>query len=146
MEHVHSEIGTFAAELKDRDPDYYEGTGFSISAAPLRDVLTGNARPMLWALGGTVVLVLLVSCANVANLMVARVMQRDRELALRAAMGAGRGRLIKQLLTEATMLSLLGGALGLAFAALGLDLLVDFTARFTARTTQIHIDGGAPKQ
>ena len=106
----------------------------------LQSALTETARPMLVALIGTVTLVLLIACANVANLMVARVMRRDRELALRAAMGAGRGRLLRQLLTESTLLSVAGGALGLVFAALGLNVLVDFTARFTPRTADIEID------
>jgi putative ABC transport system permease protein len=73
--------------------------------------------------------------------MVARVLRRDRELVLRAAMGAGRGRLLRQLLTESTLLSLAGGALGLLFARAGLGLLVDFIARFTVRTHDIQIDG-----
>jgi predicted permease len=132
-EHTRSMVG--------RNRSHYAGSGYDVEARPLQTVLTEDARPMLVMLLGVVTLVLLVACANAANLMVARMLQRQRELALRSAMGAGRTRLLRQLLTESTMLSLAGGALGLLFAAAGLDLLVDFTARFTSRTHDIQIDG-----
>jgi len=134
-------VAAMAGEMTQAHADHYGDAGVTVAVRPLQTVLTERARPLLLVLLGTVGLVLLVACANAANLMVARVMSRDRELALRAAMGAGRGRLLRQLLTESTLLSLAGGALGLAFAAAGLDLLVDFTARFTPRVQDIQIDG-----
>ncbi len=139
--HARHEVEAFASRLPERYPSTYAGAGYTVEARALRVVLTENARPMLFALLATVVLVLLIACANVANLMVARIMRRQRELAVRAAMGAGRGRLLRQLLTESTLLSVAGGGLGLLFAMLGLDILIDFTARFTARAPEIAIDG-----
>ncbi|MGD8328143.1 MAG: ABC transporter permease [Acidobacteriota bacterium] len=135
------EVDRLTGAMAARNVDYYADSGYTVRARGLQEVLTENARPMLLILQGIVVLVLAVACANAANLMVARVMRRERELALRAAMGAGRGRLLRQLVTESTLLSLCGGALGLLFAGAGLGLLVDFAARLTARTDDIRING-----
>jgi predicted permease len=117
-----------------------EQSGFNATALDVRGELTRNARPMLLILMGATGLILLIACANVANLTLARLLRRDRELALRAAVGAGRGRLVRQLLTESTLLSVAGGMLGVAFAWSTIDLLTLFVARFTARTGEIAID------
>jgi predicted permease len=119
---------------------YRPDSGFTATAADVRGELTNAARPMLLILMGTTGLVLLIACANVANLTLARLLRRDRELALRAAVGAGRGRLVRQLLTESTMLSVGGGVVGLVFAYFTIDLLTLFVARFTARTGEIAMD------
>src|SRR5205085_8446484 len=113
---------------------------YAATLMPLQEELTRQAKPTFLILLGTAGLVLLIACANVANLTLARLMQREREMAIRAAMGAGRGRLIRQMLTESTLLSVAGGALGLLVAALGLQLLVSFAARFTPRAHEIRID------
>jgi putative ABC transport system permease protein len=117
-----------------------EQTGFQATALDVRGELTRNARPMLLILMGATGLILLIACANVANLTLARLLRRDREMALRAAVGAGRGRLVRQLLTESTLLAVAGGLLGIAFAWSTIDLLTLFVGRFTARTGEIAID------
>jgi putative ABC transport system permease protein len=127
----------FAADDKTA---YRPGSGFTAATLGVRDEMTRNARPMLLILLGTTGLVLLIACANVANLTLARLLRRDRELSVRSALGAGRGRLVRQLLTESTMLSLAGGAFGLLFAAWTVGLLTTFVERFTPRTGEIAID------
>jgi len=119
---------------------YRPGSGFMAATLGVREEMTRNARPMLLILLGTTGLILLIACANVANLTLARLLRRDRELAVRSALGAGRGRLVRQLLTESTLLSLAGGAFGLLFAAWTVGLLTTFVERFTPRTGEVSID------
>lgn len=142
VEQARADLSAIASNLQRAYPDSYpENRGYAATLAPLQEELTRQAKPTFLILLGTAGLVLLIACANVANLTLARLMQREREMAIRAAMGAGRGRLIRQLLTESTMLALAGGALGLLVAAWGLHLLVTFAARFTPRAHEISIDG-----
>jgi predicted permease len=120
--------------------DYAAFQNHRVNAVPLKEELTNAARPTLIILMGTVGLLLLIACANVANLMLSRLFRRERELAVRTALGASRGRITRQLITESTILTLVGGALGLLFAVGGLDLLIGFTERFTTRAREIDID------
>jgi len=129
-----------ASRLHESYPaNYPTTTGFTATMDDLQTQLTNDVRPRLLVLLGVAALVLLIACANVANLALARMMRREQELAVRAAVGASRGRLVRQLLTESMMLSLAGGALGLWLASGCLDLLVTFVGRFTTRAAEVSI-------
>ena len=106
----------------------------------MRREFTRQFESTLLILGATAGFVLLIVCASVANLAVARTMRRERELALRAALGASRRRLMRQLVTESMILSLAGGACGLLLAFVGMDLLVAYAGRFTPRASEVRID------
>ena len=138
-----TEVTTVAQRWAQDYPQVYRSNlGFTARTANVLEELTRGARELLLILLGTTGLVLLLACANVANLTLARMLRRDRELAMRTALGAGRWRLVRQLLTESTVLSIAGGVVGLAFAWLTIDLLTTFVGRFTARTGEIGIDPG----
>ncbi len=122
IEEARSEMTAFAARLAQDYPQYMEG--WDVNVQPFRADLVRGVRPLLYLLLGVVVIVLLIACANLANLLLARAMAREREVAIRGALGAGRARLIRQFLTEAGLVALLGGALGFALTVGGLDLFV----------------------
>ena len=136
-----ADAATIAAGLKVAYPKSYpENAGFTSVATPLQQELTKDARPTLLLLFGAAAFVLLIACANVANLTLARMARRERELAVRSALGAGRSRILRQLLTESFLMAFAGGMLGLLLAYGSLALLTDFVGRLTPRAREIHID------
>jgi putative ABC transport system permease protein len=122
LDQAQAEMDTIAAQLETELPDWDAGWGVHI--VPLRRQLTGELRPALLVLFGAVGFVLLIACANVASLLLARASGRKREMSIRGALGAGRGRLIQQMLAESLLLSIGAGALGVVFAYWGVDLLL----------------------
>lgn len=135
-----ADLSTLAAQLEKSYPDIYKGYGYGLAAAALRDDLTRRARNTFLVLLGASGFVLLIACANVANLFVARLLKLERELAVRTALGATKLRLTRQLLTESVLLSLAGGALGLVAAPSAVALLVKFAEHFTTRAAEVKTD------
>ena len=140
-ESAQAELRQISAALRQDHPEAYaRSRGFDVVVTPWKDELTTKARPTLIILLVTTVFVLVIACANVANLTLTRLVQREREMGIRAALGAPAGMLRRQLLAENLVLSVLGGALGLALAVAGLNLLIAYTSRFTSRTGEIGLD------
>ena len=137
-----AEMAVVSARLRASFPSVYPAdAGFQMTAVPLLDQIVGQVRSTLWMLFGAVVLVLLMACANVGNLLLARASARERELAVRAALGAGRSRLVRQLMVESIFLALLGGALGLLLAVWGVDLLLAAGPADLPRAREVRVDG-----
>lgn len=139
-ERAAQEMSAFAERLKADNPGSYP-PDWSLRTRPLTEQLTGDVRPALLVLLGAVGFVLLIACANVANLLLARAATRHKEVAVRAALGAGRGELIRHLLLESVLLSLVGGGLALILAAVGIGALVALQPDSLPRMEEISIDG-----
>jgi predicted permease len=142
LEAVQSDLRAVSAQLhQEHASDYPAAAGFGLDAESLLDELSGPARQTLVLLLATSAFVLLIACANVANLTLVRLVHRRAELVVRAALGAGARRLARQLLTESVVVATTGAVVGVALAAGLLRVLVPYAARFTPRAVEIGLDG-----
>jgi putative ABC transport system permease protein len=139
IEQGRSELVTIAAQLERQYPD--TNTGWSTIVLPLHERFVGDVRPVLIVLLGAVGFLLLIACANVANLLLAKAAARQKEMAIRTALGARRWRIIRQLLTESVLLAVVGGAFGLLLAIWGIDALVALSPGNIPRLSEIRLDG-----
>ena len=139
LQRARAEMNTIARRMADADP---RNQGWGAEVHLLHETIVGNSRRLLLVLLGSVALVLLIGCANIASLFLARSTARTREFAIRAALGAGRGVLIRQLLTESCLLAAIGGSLGIFLARFGLNALIRFSPPDLPRMAEgVPLDG-----
>ena len=141
VEAVRKEMNAVAADVTREQPS--TNTGAGIATVSIRDAMVGDTRTPLLVLMASAALVLMITCANLAGALLSRTLTRRKEFALRAALGAGRGRLVRQLLAESTVLAIAGGAAGLALALLGLRAVRRFAAGALPPYADLTLDGGA---
>jgi len=136
-----ADLDSMADRMKQHYPDVYPADGgLTLSAVPLRDQVVGEVRRPLFVLFGAVAFVLLIACANVANLLLSSAASRQREIAIRSALGASRRRVMMQLLTESLLLAFAGGGLGVALAVLSINALHRFGPANIPRLSEITVD------
>jgi putative ABC transport system permease protein len=138
FEQADADMNTIAANLEKQYPDTNAGT--RVRLRPLLEIFVVDVRRALWVIFGAVGFVLLIACANIANLLLARATARKKEMAIRTAVGASRWRIARQLLTESVLLSLIGGAIGLALARWGVDLILYVSPNAIPRSREIGLD------
>ena len=139
IDNANAELNTIAARLEQQYPD--TNTGRRVRIESLRESVVGDIRPTLLTLLGAVGFVLLIACANVANLLLTRSAGRQREMAIRTALGAGRMRILRQLFTESIVLALAGGVVGLLLAIWGTSVLSSYIPEGIPRMSELGIDG-----
>lgn len=140
IEQGRAELGIIAHRIEQQNP--LTNSNMSFRVTPLEEAIVGDVRPALLVLLGAVAFVLLIASANVANLLLARAATREKEVSIRAALGASRARLTRQLLTESLLLAGIGGLLGLLLARWGVKLLLELGPGNLPRLEEIAIDGG----
>jgi len=140
LERARTELNTIAARLAEQYPQ--SNTGRGVTAVPLQDELVGDVRLTLYLVWGVVGVVLLIACANTATLLLGKATARTREMAVRTALGAGRGRIVRQLITESLLLALGAGVCGVLLASWGVRALVALSPADVIRLTEIRIDWG----
>lgn len=136
-----AELDTVVRGMRARFKDNYpQSDSFGATLYPLKEQVVGGMKPLLLILSGAVALVLLIACANLATMLLARATAREREMAIRVAVGASRARLLRQALTESVGLAILGGAVGILLAIWAIDLVKSIGTQTIPRLSEVHID------
>lgn len=141
LEQARAEVATISARVRADFPEVYDAaSGYQVTVTPFKEILGQDARLTLWLLMGAAAFVLVIACANVANLTLMRGVRREHEMVVRAALGAGTARLRQLLLLENVVLALTGAAFGLVIAYGGVGMLTTFAARYSPRADEISVD------